>query len=158
MGRSSPHESGFTLVEMLVVLMVVAIAAAIVLPNAVGSRDMDAIAAARTLSVDLQYAQNHAITYQKPVTVTFTPASETYTLTNQSGALNHPITKSAYTVNLAGQEVDLVGANFNNKTVVVFDELGAPDNAGTVTLQAGSYVYRVDVAVATGKISVSQGS
>lgn len=149
---------GFSLLELLVVIIILAIAAAIVIPNVSGAKGIEAMSAARIITSDLQYAQNVAITYQNPVTVTFNPAGESYSLSNTSGPLIHPMTKEAYSTSFGSQSdfesVDIVSANFAGNSSVSFDELGTPNNAGTVTVQAGSYAYQISVAVATGRVTV----
>lgn len=157
--NSAPVGAGFTLAEILVVVGVVAVIAALAVPY-FGSMDgTQAVSAARTLASDLEYAQNVAITVQEPVTVTFSDSGETYTLSNASGPLIHPITKAAYTEDFRARDglsdVDLVSASFGGASSVTFDSLGTPDSAGTVTLQAGPHVYRVNVASVTGRVSVT---
>jgi len=153
------HRGGFTLVELIVVLVILAIASLMVIPGVASLGDVSATSAARLLAGDLQYAQNAAITYQQPVTVAFNTATESYGLTNASGPLIHPMTKADYTVDLPSQRgfegANVVSASFGGSPAVTFDELGAPDSAGSVTLQVGPHVYRVDVAAATGKVTVS---
>ncbi len=148
----------FTLAEILVVLMILVIAAAVAIPNITGTNDIRAKSAAQTIAADLQYAQNMAITYQDPVTVTFYTAGESYTLSNASGPLIHPMTKSTYTVDFGSQDdfgnLDVVSASFSGAALVIFDELGAPNAAGSATVQVGSHVYRIDVAAATGNVTV----
>ncbi len=51
-------------------------------------------------------------------------------------------------------DVDLVSADFDGAVVVTFDEMGAPDASGSVTLQAGPQSLRVDVANATGTVTI----
>ncbi len=141
------------------VVLIVGIAAAMVIPSAVNTSDLQVMSAARMLATDLQYAQDTAITSQLPVTVTFTPASETYSLTNASGTLIHPITKDAYTVNFGATQgfsaVDIVSADFDGAAQVTFDELGTPSAAGDVVMQAGPHVYTVTVAAVTGRVTAS---
>lgn len=155
--RSS--SSAFTLVEIIVVVLILAIAAAVVIPQVVGTDSFAVISAARMLSCDLEYAQNEAITTQSNITVRFNLIAESYELRNASQRLNHPINHTEYLVDLASQrgfeEVVIVSADFDGLAEVTFDELGAPIGAGSVTLQAGSHVYRVDVAPATGKVTVT---
>ena len=157
--RQNNIRNGFTLVEILVTVMVLAIAAAMVAPYMSGSGDFQAASAARILASDLQYAQNTAITSQDPVTVTFDPNSESYHLSNASGQLIHPITKSAYVVSFSSREgfdrLDVASASFDGAMTVTFDVLGSPDHPGSVTLQAGPHVYQVDVAAATGNVTVT---
>jgi prepilin-type N-terminal cleavage/methylation domain-containing protein len=159
--RAGGAGRGFTLMELIVVIVILAIAAAVAVPMAVGTGDMQVIGAARMLSADLQYAQSEAVTAQQPVTVSFTPSQETYALTwtNTSAPLIHPMTKGAYTVDFRNRDgfanLDVVSASFGGSQSVEFDELGAPDEAGTVTLQAGEHVYQVSLASVTGKVTVT---
>jgi len=155
--------SGFTLTELILVLAILAIMAALVIPLSVGTSDFQAVSAARMIAADLEYAQNTAITSQTPVTVTFDSSGESYSLSNESGLLIHPISKSAYTISFLSREgfekLDVVSSDFGGGSSVTFDELGAPDNAGVVVLQAGAHTYRVEVAAATGRVTVtSDGS
>ena len=161
--RARANSGGFTLVELIVVMVVLAIAAAMIVPYALDNNDLKATAAARLLSGDLEYAQNQAITYQNPVTVTFDTTNETYTLSNASGTLVEPITKKPYTrnfktdANLGG--VNVYEAKFTGNSPVYsvqFSELGSPNNGGDVKLQAGPNIYEIDVLPATGKITVTQ--
>lgn len=154
-------QKAFTLVEILVVVMVLLVIAAAAIPYVTGTADTQVLSAARVLASDLQYAQSQAITTQAPVTVVFQTNQNSYTLSNASGPLVHPITRSTYTVNYASasgmQGVVLASASFGGAASVTYDELGSPSSAGTVRLQAGSYVYQIQVASATGKITVSLG-
>ncbi len=152
--------SAWTLIELIVVLVILAIAAAVIVPNFAGASSFQAVSAARMIAADLQYAQNMAVTFQSPVTVSFNENAESYTLSNASGPLIHPMTKSAYTIDFATQDgfenLDIVSATFAGATAVQFDELGTPDNAGSVTVRSGANVYRVDVGAATGRVTVTR--
>lgn len=156
--RNRPNIA-FTLVEILTVVVILAITAFIIVPYAAGGADFQANSAATMLTCDLQYAQNLSISSQTPTTVTFDPNHVTYTLSNASGTLIQPMTNAAYTVNFSTQrgfgEVKIVSAVFGNGKTVTFDITGAPDNPGTVTLQAGANIYRVNVAAATGSVTVT---
>jgi len=138
-----------------------AILAAVVLPTISNISGLQATSAARILAADLQYAQNVAITHQQSVTVTFNVSTESYSLSNTSGALVHPITKEAYTVGFGADKdfknLDIVSASFTG-AAVTFDSLGVPDNSGTVKIQAGTSKYDITVAPATGKVTVEQSS
>src|SRR5689334_24278427 len=70
----------FTLIEILVVVVILGIAAAIVVP-AIGSRDdLKTTSAARMIMADLIYAQNRSISQQKKHFVVFDAANETYSV------------------------------------------------------------------------------
>jgi len=142
------------------VVVIIGIAAAVVIPNAIGTASFQATSAARMIANDLQYAQDTAITFQSPVTVTFNTANESYRLTNASGALIHPITKTVYVTDFGAlngfSDVNIVSADFGGTAAVTFDEMGSPDRAGTITIQAGEHAYRLDVAAATGRVTVTR--
>lgn len=150
--------TAYTLVEILVVLAVMAIVAGVVIPSVIDTGSSQAMSAAREIMADLEYAQSTAITTQMPVTVTFNLSGDSYTLSNASGTLIHPINKTGFVVNfktLSGfGQTDLATANFGGNAKVTFDESGSPDYGGTLAVQAGPHVYQVTVAAATGKISV----
>ena len=158
LGRPTRNGRAFTLIEIAIVIVVLAILAAVVVPIAMSASSVQVVGAGRMVASDLQYAQTHAISTQSPVAVVFDPASESYQLSNASGGLIHPITNSSYFVDFSGDgrfaEVDIVSADFDGLTSVTFDELGAPDAGGSVQLQAGPDALSVDVANATGKITV----
>ena len=104
---------------------------------------------------DLEYAQNQAITTQTPVSVTFSVSGNSYTVSNASGTLIHPISKQAYIVDFDTTggfgNVSVSSASFGGASVVTFDALGAPDNGGTVTVVAGPQTYTVTVAPVSGR-------
>ena len=159
--RDHPHfVAAFTLTEMLVVIAILVIVAALVLPKMVGSSDIQARSAARVMMADLEYAQSVAITGQAPITVTFNIAGNSYTVSNASGPLIHPITKKTYVVDLGqvkGMEsVAIASVSFGGAPSVTFDALGAPDNSGTVTVAAGAHTYYVNVAPVVGRVTVTQ--
>ena len=88
---------GFSLAEVLTMVLVIGIAAAVVIP-VLGSSDYSVtVSGARRVASDLQYAQDLAIATQKDITVTFDVDRESYWLSNESGVLIHPITNNAYT-------------------------------------------------------------
>lgn len=157
---SRSFRRGFTLVEMLVVLLILSIAAALVVPQALRTSSLAAQSAARLVMADLEYAQNQAIVTQSPVTVSFDLLGNSYTVSNASGPLVHPITKKDYVVDLDSRRglegVALETVSFNGALDVTFDSLGAPDNDGTIVLSAGAHAYRVTVAPVSGRVTVEQ--
>jgi prepilin-type N-terminal cleavage/methylation domain-containing protein len=139
---------GFTLVEILAVVVILGIASAIIIPQ-IGSRDdLRAAAAARVLVADLIYAQNLAISSGKGVYIKFEKASNKYTMLTEDSngyptvAITHPVTQSSYVVQFgdinASREdswesvsIDTVTLNgidpaFQGEFTVGFDEIGAP--------------------------------
>ena len=134
--RTRLQVKGFTLIEILVVVVILGIAAAIVVP-AIGSRsDLKATSAARMIMSDLIYAQNRSISQQKPHYVRFDAGAEKYEIFEQMGAtpvyIQHPVEASNFIVKLGAdgakpiRDVFIDTAGFDGKTVLMFDELGTP--------------------------------
>jgi type II secretion system protein H len=161
MTKPNTTRRAFSLIELMVVVVVLAIMAAMVVPELTGRGDMAAMAAARRLMADLEYAQNLAITSQTPVTVTFDLAGNFYRLTNANGQIEHPITHSSSFVvdfdTLAGSAGTRISAETFPGNALTFDVLGAPDNAGSATLTCSSRSYAVSVASVTGRVNVNPG-
>lgn len=157
---SSVARHGFTLVEILVVLVILGIAAAMVVPRLSGMGDLQAISAARIVLADVEYAQDEAIVTQKPIKVKFATASSSYQLTDgEDVMLKHPLTKRAFEMKFPGtggyEKVRILSANFSGSSTVEFDSLGAPDNGGAVRVDADGHTYDITVAAVTGKVSVT---
>jgi len=169
---------GFTLVEILVVVIILGIAGAIIVPS-IGSRDdLKAAAACRVIMADLIYTQNLAITSQGNRYLSFDVLGQKYSVTDSAGGIiSHPVNHVPYTQNFGGTsqsalpDVKIVSTNFVGvsglaQKIIGFDELGTPLtcnplgvtetlSSGTMTIQAGKYKLKVDIEPYTGQISVN---
>jgi len=155
--RAMVTGGGFSLVEVLIMVLVIGISAMVVVPL-LGSGDYSiARAGARRVASDLQYAQDTAIATQKDITVTFDVDNETYLLSNESGVLIHPITGNAYTTDFTVDnelsQLDIVTASGGGS--IMFDPTGTPSATGTVVLRAGVSTFNVTVSAITGTVSVT---
>ena len=168
---------GFTLIEILCVVVILGIASALIIPQ-LGSRDdLRAAAGARVLISDLIYAQNMAISSQRPHYIQF--AGQQYTLLSRNSALDpltvvtHPVTKNPYVMAfnvangpLEGVQIGAVTLNLAGDTVLGFDDLGAPFTydgitatplaaPATVVIQSGTNSLTVSIEPFTGETSVN---
>jgi len=157
--RNDAAPRGFTMVEMMVVIIILAIAAVMVLPYAIGTSSLKAQSAARMAMADLEWAQNQAIVLQSEVTVTFSVPGNSYTIAKQSQTLKHPITHNDFVVDFDTRQdlhgVSIVSAAFGGTPQVTFKALGEPESAGSVVLAAGAHTYQVTVTPVTGRITVT---
>jgi len=158
---------GFTLIEMLMVIVILMIAAMSTLPmmSAAGSIQLDV--AGDMLVADLSYARSMAISRGQYYAVSFDPAGETYQVEDQTGTvIKHPVSKQDYIVDFPNNSrVDLVkidSANFDGTQEIRFDYLGSPYNAGNNPLNSGQIVISgnaqtrtISIEPVTGVVSVS---
>ena len=59
--QNNRYRLGFTLIEIIVVVVILAIVAAIAIPSAISTGDLQVISAARIIAADLQYAQKKLV-------------------------------------------------------------------------------------------------
>jgi len=162
---------GVTLIELMVVIVILMIAAAVVIPNIGTAGDTQTTGAARVLASDLETARSLALKTQRPHTVLFSPTRQSYkvvadyagTTYASTQAIAHPVVVGkAFEVTLAEHNgmgnVQVTGVSFGGDAYVTFDALGEPSSAGTVNLQAGGVQMEVTVAGLTGSIATERVS
>jgi type II secretion system protein H len=179
MRKHRASKSAFTLIEVMIVMVILGIAAACIVPQ-IGTRDdLDVAAAARSVMADLLYAQNRAIATQKKHFVEFSNSGYTilardsdttplYTIINPTTQNNYVITIGA--ANTTFQNVSIAAVNFDGSPslAIQFDSLGAPSvfdpaqgtatpliNTGTITLTTSATAQAASVLIdpATGEAS-----
>ncbi len=160
--------TGFTLIEILIVVVVIGIAAMIAVPMMSSAASMQIRSAANMIAADLEYAKSMAISRGQSFSVVFDKNAESYTVKDQAGVvISHPVKKGFdYTINFLNDSrldrVDIVDADFDSTNEVKFDYLGSPFNgsgnplnSGVITLQAGGISKTVQVEPVTGYISIA---
>ncbi len=154
--------SGFTIAEILIVVLIIAIAAMMAVPMISSASSMQIQSAANVIAADLEYAKSMAITMQKTYTVIFDKSNERYQIEDTNGIIAHPIKKGfPYIVDFGHDshlgKVDITNVDFNGTSRVSFDLLGSPDKGGFIELrpQGGGAPARVTVEPVTGYISIS---
>jgi Tfp pilus assembly protein FimT len=153
-------------VEILLVVLIIAIAAMITVPM-IGSMDSVQIrSAANMIAADLEYAKSMAISRQRNYSVVFDPADGCYEVHDHNGVIiKHPVTKLDYKVDFSGDSrvdnVVIENADFDSSDTITFDYLGSPYsgtsnplNSGTISIRAGDFTMTIRVEAITGFISI----
>jgi prepilin-type N-terminal cleavage/methylation domain-containing protein len=169
--------NGFTLVEILCVVVILGIASAVIIPQLGTHDDLKVAAAARVVMADFIYAQNTAIAQQKRYYVQF--AGQQYSVMTRPtdadplAVVTHPVTKNAYTVTMGtainGMDGVTIGTvSFGGSTILGFDDLGSPFAldaatntmtpliaAGTIPLTCGNQALTISIEPYTGETIVN---
>jgi prepilin-type N-terminal cleavage/methylation domain-containing protein len=156
--RSTSHaNSAFTLLEVIIVVVILAIAAMTAIPMMSSAAGVQIRSAGNMIAADLEYAKSMAISRGQNYSVVFDTNAESYTIKDQSGTvIPHPVKKGFdYVVDLGNEgldRVDIVDVDFNSTSQVTFDCLGSPDNGGTISLQVQGAGATINVETITGYI------
>ena len=169
--------SGYTLIEVLVVVVILGIAGAMVAPSMSQAGVLRIQAAVRTIVADITFAQMDALGYQEQRAIVFDTENNEYTLVQVNGSTidvdNDALydtrgPQQRYRVSLnaevfGGTVIEAV--EFDGDNVLIFDEMGGPvSTPGSSTLSQGGSItiagqlsrFRVDVAAFTGRVTVTR--
>ncbi len=160
-------DCGFTIVEVLVVMIIIALAAMLAIPMMSSAGSMQIKSAANLIASDLEYAKSLSISRGQVFSVVFDETNETYQIEDQDGnVIDHPVKKGfTYSMNFGAdsnlERVDIYSVNFDGTNEVKFDYLGSPYNGsgtslnnGIISLRAGTIVTTINVEPITGYISI----
>ncbi|MFN8815369.1 MAG: Tfp pilus assembly protein FimT/FimU [bacterium] len=173
--RSTVRTHGFTLIELVAVMVLIAIMSAVAVPSIANLPSMRAGAAARQLARDLIFARQQAMARGATVWVVFNTTNEAYSILAESAAspgLGNAVALTDPATGLPFVQVFTSGefANVDLSWVIIggsagthlgFDWLGRPvDSDGTlltvlssVRLNSGAYI--ITVAAQGGAVTVS---
>jgi type II secretion system protein H len=171
--------AGFTLVEILMVVIILGIASAVIVPNLGTRNDMNVAAAARVIMADLMYAQNRAIVTQAMHYVPINVAGQSYSiLSSKPNAspivyVQNPVNGQNYVTKFSSasnpglQPAALQAVSVDGKACIAFDELGQPYswdpatgnstalvNPATIPVKCGTFLLTIFVEPYTGALTV----
>jgi len=160
--REQSYLTGFTFIEILIVIVLIGITAMIAVPMISSSASMQIYSAANMIAADLEYAKSMAISRGQNFSVVFEKENDSYSIKQEGSEepIQHPVKKGfPYTVNFQSDsrldQVDIFDAVFNpnSSTTITFDYLGSPKNGegsdligeGVITLQAGGITKTISI-------------
>ncbi|MEO1882700.1 MAG: GspH/FimT family pseudopilin [Methyloprofundus sp.] len=146
--KSALYGRGFTLVELLLVIVIIALAAAVAAPN-IGSGNQTASlnAAAREISSALRFARGHALTHRKEAVVMLNLEDNSYQITDRSK--KYKVAKDiAVSLDVAQSQIidqDHGGVRF-------FSD--GSSTGGRITLEIGENKRQIDINWLTGQVEI----
>ena len=161
--------AAFTLIEVLIVVVMLGIVAALALPMTGAAGATKAIAAGRLLQADLEYAQHESIAHpDDPCLLKVDRTNQRYWIARASD-VNTPIADPAGQGTflvvfgggrahmLAGVTIDSYSLDGDNE--LRFDAFGQPDQtaAATVVLACDSVTMTLSVDPISGEVTAQQG-
>jgi prepilin-type N-terminal cleavage/methylation domain-containing protein len=162
---------GFTLIEIVIVVVILAIAAMTAIPILTSATSFQIRSAANIIAADLEYAKTIAISKGQSFSVVFDKTTESYRIEDESSAvIAHPVKKGFnYIIDFQNDgrldKVDIENVDFDpgSGSTITFDYLGSPYsgsgisnplNSGIITLKAGNMAATINIEPVTGFISI----
>jgi MSHA pilin protein MshC len=156
--RSLTREAGFTLMELIIVLVVVGLLSAYALMRNSSSSVFSLLSQAQTMASDVKHVQTMATVWGKSLTISATAGTNgTYSVScstvgaapcNTNPVIN-PATGTAFTISLQK------GVALSGPATLVINSLGQPASAAQYILSTEGASISVDVAALTGHVTVT---
>ncbi len=150
--------SGFSLIELIVVLMLVGILAVFVIPRMTRTQSITLPAVAAQVAANIRYTQNLSMSQGQRYRINFT--ASTYQITDMAGVgITQPVVGGTGPVTMTGVVLSGYNPPLTN-SYVAFDTRGIPyisdtvllAATATITLTAGSDTATVVILPETGRV------
>jgi len=155
------HSSGFTLVEIMIVLLLLGIVLSAAIPSMNSTLDgMKLDGAAQEVVYAIQYVRSLSIKEGTGYGVKFFPDTNNFECydTDTDGVILNPVDKKPYEIDFDAeghlQGIDLVSAALGGNQVVEFNSLGELSVSGSVVLGYSGARKTVNVSAPLGRITV----
>lgn len=148
---------GFTLIELVTVVAIIAITAAIAIPRFGNSLARIRVErAAHRITSDLSLAQQHARATSASQPVQFQCGDDNCYALPGVRDIDHSTAK--YQVNLSESPygATLVAAKFGGDAEIIFDGYGMPDSGGSIVVQVADHLRMITINAETGQATVSE--
>ena len=167
--------NGFTLVELIIVVVILSIAALIAVPMMSNAADIQVRAAANKIAADLDYVKSMAITHLGRYYIIFFETDESYEIREypSNDVIEHPVNPGLFVVDFSTDgrmsRVNIASAEFDSgssvSNAIMFDYLGSPYSGtnsslvtGQITLQdkqTGNFKLYVNIERVTGYVTIT---
>ncbi len=168
---------GFTLLELLAVVAILGIAAAMLIPSMSQTGVLRIQAAVRTVISDITFAQSDAVAFQERRALVFDTDASSYRVVSvpgseidiESNTMFDPTrTGGLYVVNFLDDAFGgarITDVNFDGESTLIFDALGGPvaaadsdepGSGGTITIVGSDSTFLITVEAFTGRVSVAR--
>lgn len=162
--------AGYTLAEVLIVVLILGIGSALVIPQIGSTSVLRVQAAVRTLVADINLIQTDAMARQESRAIIFDVSTNSYKLVVVPGNSVEPTPENTiYTVDFNNgarfHDSKIIAANFDGDPVLIFDELGGPivspgttmpSAGGTATITGSGSTFDVKIEPYTGRVTVER--
>jgi prepilin-type N-terminal cleavage/methylation domain-containing protein len=133
------RKGGFTLLELLVSLVVIAVIAALAIPAYFGRSEITLENAAVLLAKDLRAAQNRSAYLGEPTRVIFLDGGDGYHVLDALGMpIDNPRNElpfeRRYSIDAVFRGVTIAAVELDGETALVFDQHGEPAGHARITL------------------------
>ena len=163
-----PSARAYTLIELLIVILVLGIAAALIVPSMGGTGSLRVQAAVRTIVADLTEAQSDALAFQKGRAIVFDTEHNSYAIVDVNSAeldIDNDVIRRTIIQGAEFGDARIESVNFDDDATLVFDEMGSPvqepmgsDPAanGTIVISGSGQQFTITVEAYTGRITVAR--
>ncbi len=159
--KTTSTRLAFTLLEIIIVIAIIAVAALFAVPMFSQAADVQLRTAANMVAADIEYAKSLAITRQQPHSVVFDTVNHAYKVCDETG---DGLLSISFGADPRLKKVRVAAVNFDGAgdNAITFDYLGSPSSAtrelldpGTVTLAADGMTLNITIEPVTGYVSIN---
>jgi len=161
----------YTLIELLIVVVILGVAASLVIPNMKSTNVLRVQAAVRTIVADIAEAQADSLAFQNGRAIVFHPSENRYSIVEVKGSSIDEALDTIRETRLTGDDFGnfaFVSVDFNGGSEsLIFDEMGGPVTAaggnsaapnGVIKVTGSDQAFTITVEAYTGRITVKRTS
>lgn len=156
----------YTLIEVLIVVVILGIAASLVIPNMQSTNVLRVQAAVRTIVADIAEAQADSLAFQRGRAIVFHPTENRYNIVEVVGSSVDEDLDTLRDTRLSGSDFGdfaFVSVDFGGGDTLIFDEMGGPVTTpggntpapnGVISITGSGQAFTITVEAYTGRITV----